>query len=597
MQIDKIKEKTSGTKGLKERVASAPKQLLRRGLDDGTERLRGQFRDASQRGQRDDYGGDQIEDAAWGGTRRAERSAEKLLKKMRFSRGRTAEPVPDADFPEAERPPDTPAPADLPKPERETDRVRIKTKEAAVRRADGPLNPSDGRQPPSHPFSEQITHARTEPPQIKTREYARQGAFMHRDTALTPVESPAVQSTPRSKILDVRQMFRRGESPAPSMCQEAPASQTRGAQMPSSPQSAAGGNSLSQRGPDIKTKGGYLHQQTTIPAESSAQDHIQGGRRFVREQGRKKAVRRTEARRAKMKTASELQASGKRGTFHGNTTGGSFQPSPPDIQASTPPLQGRDIPGPASSKAENPVTRAVKQAASKEKKAIKASRAGIKNSRQAVKAADRSAKAARKSAQVAAKAPQRAVKAARATAKAGAATTREAANASLAAIKAAIAAAQELIAALAAGGWAVVAVVLVLCMVGLLIASPFGLFFSGAEGNGSGIPQAVVQLNGEFTARIEQIKEDTPHDVLDLDNEAIAAVLDNWRNVLAVYAVRASTDGSSPSGLDGLTAENLALLREVFWDMNQISSFTETVLKGEDETETVLHITAVVKTP
>ena len=98
MQIDKIKEKKPGTKGLKERVASVPKRLLRRGLDDGTERLRGQFRDASQRGQREDgYGGDQIEDAARGGTRRAERSAEKLLKKMRFSRGRTAEPVSDAD--------------------------------------------------------------------------------------------------------------------------------------------------------------------------------------------------------------------------------------------------------------------------------------------------------------------------------------------------------------------------------------------------------------------------------------------------------------------------------------------------------------------
>ena len=73
MQIDKIKEKKPGTKGLKERVASVPKRLLRRGLDDGTERLRGQFRDASQRGQREDgYGGDQIEDAARGGTRRAE---------------------------------------------------------------------------------------------------------------------------------------------------------------------------------------------------------------------------------------------------------------------------------------------------------------------------------------------------------------------------------------------------------------------------------------------------------------------------------------------------------------------------------------------
>lgn len=142
-----------------------------------------------------------------------------------------------------------------------------------------------------------------------------------------------------------------------------------------------------------------------------------------------------------------------------------------------------------------------------------------------------------------------------------------------------------------------VAVVLVLCMVGLLIASPFGLFFSNAEGNGSGIPQAVAQINGEFTARIEQIKEEMPHDILDLDNDAVAAVLDNWRNVLVVYAVRASADGGSPSGLDGLTAENLALLREVFWDMNQISSFTETVPKREDETEIVLHITAIVKTP
>lgn len=43
--IDKIKEKKPGKKGLKERTASAPKELLRRGLDDGTERLRGQFRE------------------------------------------------------------------------------------------------------------------------------------------------------------------------------------------------------------------------------------------------------------------------------------------------------------------------------------------------------------------------------------------------------------------------------------------------------------------------------------------------------------------------------------------------------------------------
>ena len=48
----------------------------------------------------------------------------------------------------------------------------------------------------------------------------------------------------------------------------------------------------------------------------------------------------------------------------------------------------------------------------------------------------------------------------------------------MAAIKAAIAAMQELIAAIAAGGWVVLVVVLVICMIGLLIASPFGIFFS-----------------------------------------------------------------------------------------------------------------------
>lgn len=37
--IDKIKEKPQVQHTLKERVKSAPKELIRRGLDDGTERL------------------------------------------------------------------------------------------------------------------------------------------------------------------------------------------------------------------------------------------------------------------------------------------------------------------------------------------------------------------------------------------------------------------------------------------------------------------------------------------------------------------------------------------------------------------------------
>ena len=50
MEIEKIKEKHPNTKGLKEKVKSVPKELVHRGLEDGSERLRLQFRDAAQQG-------------------------------------------------------------------------------------------------------------------------------------------------------------------------------------------------------------------------------------------------------------------------------------------------------------------------------------------------------------------------------------------------------------------------------------------------------------------------------------------------------------------------------------------------------------------
>ena len=75
---------------MKEKVKSAPKELIRRGLEDGTERLRLQFRDAAQQGQTDGYGGDQIGDAASGGARQVERGIKNLLKRRGTpQRGRT----------------------------------------------------------------------------------------------------------------------------------------------------------------------------------------------------------------------------------------------------------------------------------------------------------------------------------------------------------------------------------------------------------------------------------------------------------------------------------------------------------------------------
>lgn len=411
---------------------SAPKQLLRRGLNDGTERLRGQFRDASQRGQRDSYGGDQIEDAAWAGTRRAGRVIENLLKKKTGGRGRRleADPVPAADSPETELPLESP-----PEPPRQrsgTDPVRIKTREATAPQSEGPWRTSGRKPEPScvtRPAPEKPPHTRTEPPKIKTREYIRQDVSLHGDGGLSSRESPVPEGFSRSRFREVRQIFRRKEPPAPSLRQEADTVQPKASRTPSSPGRAAKKSSPHQQFPDIKTKDVYLYRQTSS-AELPAHENTQGKQAFVQSQGRREAVKRAELRRSKRKDAVAAQTGGSENAIPKSGTGEGFtSPKTSAGQSSALPAQGREVSDTIKAQAKNPAGQAVKKAASKEKKAVKAARAGIKNSRQAVKTADRSAKAARKTAQAAAKAPQRTVKAARATAKAGAAAAKEAAKA------------------------------------------------------------------------------------------------------------------------------------------------------------------------
>lgn len=109
--IDKIKEKPQVQHTLKERVKSSPKELIRRGLDDGTERLRGQLRDTAQHGQQDDFGGDQLGDTEVGGVKRAERLAERLLGNRKKGAKHTPDAGPDGypgshDTPEATKPRD-----------------------------------------------------------------------------------------------------------------------------------------------------------------------------------------------------------------------------------------------------------------------------------------------------------------------------------------------------------------------------------------------------------------------------------------------------------------------------------------------------------
>lgn len=162
-------------------------------------------------------------------------------------------------------------------------------------------------------------------------------------------------------------------------------------------------------------------------------------------------------------------------------------------------------------------------------------------------------------------------------------------------LRAIVAAAEKLAAAIGAGGAAAVSVVVVILLVGMLFASPLGILFAGEDtGTEIKIPDAVATLNGEFTDEIYRIMEEHPYDELDMQEGMESAMLQNWRNVLAVYAVKVSTD--EEHGLDVITMdeEKLQLLREIFFDANKlVYELTTSIVDGAQKT--ILHISLQIK--
>ena len=162
-------------------------------------------------------------------------------------------------------------------------------------------------------------------------------------------------------------------------------------------------------------------------------------------------------------------------------------------------------------------------------------------------------------------------------------------------LRAIAAAAEKLVAAIGTGGAAAVSVVVVILLVGMLFASPLGILFAGEDtGTEIKIPDAVATLNGEFTDEIYRIMEEHPYDELDMQEGMEAAMLQNWRNVLAVYAVKVSTD--EEHGLDVITMdeEKLQLLREIFFDANKLE-YELTARTVDGKRITTLHISVQIK--
>ena len=465
--MEKIKEKPTLGERVKEKAVSAPKELLRKGLDDGSERLRTQLRDTAQQGRRDEYGGDAIEDTAASGLHRAEKELLKQRKKKNTEQ--SASPQGDASAPSSN--------SDVP--------PVIRTRETDAARARAPSPP--------------------------VREQAWQAAMKQA----------------------------------------------------------------------VKAKNAYISTQWKTVMTAASEPQRQGQQAFIQEQGCKASRQQAQRRRAERRFQRQDDLRGDSLCSEG------FEPT------STGRIKERGGIQPPK-KRQFPEPKTPNHAAGIVPKAREGSKSAVLSSEQAVRSS--TAHAATVGNYVAREAAmQMALR--QQTTKTAETAVQKTAQAAGRALRAIIAAAQSLLAAIAAGGSTVVAMVLVICLIGLLIVSPFGIFFSGEDsGTGHTMPDAVSMMNSEFSTHIEQIKAENPYDELDMDNAGSAAMISNWRDVLAVYAVRTTTDNASPDEVATLTEEKMEILREIFWDMNAISYHLETVSGGEDEGDTViLHITVTVK--
>jgi len=138
-------------------------------------------------------------------------------------------------------------------------------------------------------------------------------------------------------------------------------------------------------------------------------------------------------------------------------------------------------------------------------KGVKQSSKAVKSTSRGIKTASTTAKSAKSMAKTSAIASKKAMIVAKQTIIATKQATVATYNAVKVAIKAMIEAIKGVIVLIAAGGWVAVLVIVIIGAIGVLIASPFGLFFNEGDEDYPSISQVVTQLNAEYTAEINKI--------------------------------------------------------------------------------------------
>lgn len=221
---------------------------------------------------------------------------------------------------------------------------------------------------------------------------------------------------------------------------------------------------------------------------------------------------------------------------------------------------------PASGSMASGSAKTIKASQKSIKTAQRTSKTTVKTAENTAKAAQKTAKAAEQAARISAQAARTTAEAAKATAKAVVVAAKAVAKAAVAAAKAIAEAFTALVEAIAAGGWVAVLIIVIICVIGLVVGCCFGIFFASEDTGSRPMNEVVMEINEEYLDKIELIKESNEHDILEMSGSRAV-----WPDVLSVYAVKVTTDEENPQEVATLTEEKEAILREIFWEMNEVS--------------------------
>lgn len=201
---------------------------------------------------------------------------------------------------------------------------------------------------------------------------------------------------------------------------------------------------------------------------------------------------------------------------------------------------------------------------------IKQSNRSLNNSAKNIKIADNSIKTAKSVSTTATKTTENAKRTkqvAQKTAKASVKTIKALAKAIESTGKAVVTGTKS-IGTIAVGGVPAIVVIIVICLIGAIGGTCFGIFLANDETTGTQktMSMTISELTSEHYANLTAMKASYTYDLLEVQGDTSI----NWKDVLAVYAVK-TTSGENPLEVVTLDDNKIDLLRDIMKDMNTMT--------------------------